>query len=153
MDLLFLGEAIPKYTDNARWEFYGHPGLYRETNYGVEHRSPDNYWCNPARFAQMDLNARKWVQEHVMCFDRAFQNLEEILNFDGHGARVEVDMAAFIKASNIENLMSTLSVYDNPNKARNLIGFSGESEHFTRRWSAERMTLRKNRAAPKGLVE
>lgn len=30
-----------------RYAFYGYPGLYRETSYGVEYRSPDNWWCNP----------------------------------------------------------------------------------------------------------
>jgi len=34
--------------DPLRWEFYGHPGLYRETSYGVEWRSPDNSWASPA---------------------------------------------------------------------------------------------------------
>lgn len=33
--------------DIHRYKFYGHPGLYRETSYGVEWRSPDNHWAFP----------------------------------------------------------------------------------------------------------
>lgn len=40
--------------DGPRWEFYGHHGLYRTTNYGVEWRSPDNTWCS-AKNAMADF--------------------------------------------------------------------------------------------------
>lgn len=33
--------------DGNRYKFYGHPGLYRETSYGIEWRSPDNWWAMP----------------------------------------------------------------------------------------------------------
>lgn len=39
----FAGRGM---VDGYRWQFYGHQGLYRTTNYGVEYRSPDNSWAS-----------------------------------------------------------------------------------------------------------
>lgn len=46
LDLLASYPVIRAYglPNNERAEFYGTPGIYRETKYGVEYRTPCNYW-------------------------------------------------------------------------------------------------------------
>lgn len=145
LDLLFLCPGIPKFADAFRWKFYGHPGLYRETKYGVEHRSPDNYWCNPARLALMTTEPREWLTEHIAQFDRTFENLEYVLNFDGHGARANTEILQYIKASGIGVRMTDMGVYDNPRKLAPYSGYGGESEHWSRRWAQERRKVQETR--------
>src|SRR6185437_6584515 len=48
LDFLVLNPWC-KRMDTTRYPFYGHPGLYRDTDYGVEWRSPDNWWCHHAQ--------------------------------------------------------------------------------------------------------
>lgn len=141
LDLLFLCPGIPKFVDSSRWRFYGHPGLYRETKYGVEHRSPDNYWCNPSRFSVLPGESRDWLKEHISQFDRTFENLSYAMNFDGHGARVNVEMRQYIKAAGIEARMNDMGVYDSPRKLQPFAMYGGESEHWSRRWSQERLKV------------
>jgi hypothetical protein len=40
--------------DYSRFTFYGHPGLYRETPYGIEYRTPDNSWAVPRPMSGTD---------------------------------------------------------------------------------------------------
>ena len=47
LDTIVYAPFIYKMADPQRYAFYGFPGLYREKEYGVEYRSPDNKWCLP----------------------------------------------------------------------------------------------------------
>lgn len=44
LDMFALLPTITEYSDIERFEYYGRPGLYRNTSYGVEWRSPDPMW-------------------------------------------------------------------------------------------------------------
>lgn len=145
VDLLFVFPGCAKYADKHRWPFYGHPGLYRETKYGIECRSPDNYWCNPARESRSGTDSRVWVQGHVEQFDRAFDNIRDILNFDGHGARLNKDIRTYVKATGVQETMGSLEVLEAPERVNNYNGYAGETEHYTRRWETERAHIKANR--------
>jgi len=80
------------FVDVARYPFYGHPGLYRETPYGVEHRSPDNWWCNDAKFNTVKKDYQGYFHDVIEEFDKAIVSMSYILNFDGHGARLNDDL-------------------------------------------------------------
>lgn len=151
VDLLFVLPACHKYADRGRWPFYGHPGLYRETKYGIECRSPDNYWCNPAFYAQTGETNREWVDGHITQFDRVFASLETILNFDEHGARLNHDIRTYVKSTGIQDLMGSLQVLESPTQASNYQGYAGETEHWVRRWSQERDRIHDNRINARGL--
>jgi hypothetical protein len=56
----------PQYGENRRGQWYGLPGLYRPKPYGVEYRTPSNFWLhgNCTRFpAECGLFAKALVQD------------------------------------------------------------------------------------------
>ena len=100
--------------DIQRYPFYGHPGLYRETEYGVEHRSPDNVWCNPEFYSGAGASTRAHIDHIVTNFDRCVELFNECLEHDGHGARVNDEMRDLIKRNGVDGRMSTLSSTESP---------------------------------------
>lgn len=47
LDIALYAPFIGAIGDNNRFPHYGFPGLYREKDYGIEYRSPDNFWAQP----------------------------------------------------------------------------------------------------------
>jgi hypothetical protein len=72
--------------DKHRFPHYGLPGLYRETSYGIEYRTPDNYWCNPAMRDHLGPVYKENLDRRVKVFDEFIDNVRKMLNQDGHGA-------------------------------------------------------------------
>lgn len=145
MDLAFCCPAVGHFHNSYRWPFYGHPGLYRETDYGVEHRSPDNYWCNPEFYAWCTAEHKKCLDQALVGFDETMSNVKKCLDFDEHGARINHEMTGYIRASRIEDIMTNIAVYDSPSRIANLRGYGSESQHFARRWAKERRIIEENR--------
>lgn len=133
MDLAWLA-PLSGYIDQSRWEFYGHPGLYRETEYGVEYRSPDNGWCNSAYVAALDSETRTWLADRVDTMDLTLRCLIEILDKDGHGARVNDEIEGIVYGSGINDVMSMLSFTDGPHRIRAYRVYGTEMYNFLQRW-------------------
>ena len=111
MDICFLGPLLGTLADKSRWEFYGHPGLFRYTSYGVEYRSPDNHWCNPEYYAKLDISKKDYLDAVIIRVDDALAHLMDVLNIDTHGARVEKELKEFIKSLGFHTPMESLSIY------------------------------------------
>lgn len=147
LDLLFVCPVIHRFVDAHRYPFYGHPGLYRETNYGVEHRSPDNWWCNSALFSSVGGDTRDYMEGVISNFDDSIRYLKSCLNFDEHGARVNHDLRKYIKETRIEDKMCVMEGILDSNCLRNYRGYGSETHSFTRReWGAREMIIM-NRAS------
>jgi Phage phiEco32-like COOH.NH2 ligase-type 2 len=73
LDLMWLMPHL-LYADNFRYPFYGYPGLYRETSYGVEYRSPDNFWL---------VGPSHHTIQMIQLFDRHMKNFMGHLNAEG----------------------------------------------------------------------
>lgn len=144
LDLLFSAPFAWKWGDPSRWPFYGHFGLYRETKYGVEYRSPDNFWCNPAWFVENSREREKF-EELMSNFDMSIERLKVVLDFDGHGARLNHDIKNFVKASELEKIMTSVDVFKDPGKVANFRGYGVELFQQTKRWESERLAIMKNR--------
>lgn len=88
MDILYYLPAAKTLVSEGRYPFYGHPGLFRETDYGVEYRTPDNYWCNP-----LYRLSSPYPEQIVKRIDTGLKEFSRIIEKDGHGARLadEVD--------------------------------------------------------------
>jgi hypothetical protein len=64
--------------DPHRYEFYGHPGLYRETSYGIEWRSPDNSWALPRADKDQDASYEMAVQGMEGRIKSIIQDIETV---------------------------------------------------------------------------
>lgn len=136
------------HSDKGRYPFYGHPGLYRETDYGVEHRSPDNIWCNPAFYASTGAATRKFVDDIVYNFDKSIYLLKECLEFDGHGARLNDNIRQSVKAWGVEGRMNTMSAIESSRNLSNYTKTHTEVHGNLINWLNERKRPR-NRPSPK----
>ena len=145
LDLLFVCPSNAQgFCDPERYQFYGHPGLYRETKYGIEHRSPDNYWCNPAITGPRNL---EWITDHIEQMDRAMQSVLQILNFDEHGARLNQEIDSYVKATNLPQVMQAFQTLKSPGYIQAFSSYGSETAHFAGRWVHERQQVQSNRAA------
>lgn len=63
---IFLGlTSFIREKDKRRSGYYGSFGSYRPTSYGVEYRTPSNWWCKSERYMQYVFNAvQRAVNEH-----------------------------------------------------------------------------------------
>lgn len=62
----------------SRRKFYGVPGLYRPKSYGLEYRTPSNFWCvQPQRIETM-LN----IAQAIVNKPGKYQELYQRINFD-----------------------------------------------------------------------
>lgn len=50
MDIIYL-QFLAKDRQQERRQFYGLAGLYRPTSYGIEYRTPSNFWLNPSFYS------------------------------------------------------------------------------------------------------
>lgn len=112
LDFVWMQDESKYLSDPYRWKFYGHPGLYRDTDYGVEYRSPDNWWCNPS--AEWSPKAKEHVAKVETRFSTFCTYLMGILNHDKTGARLEHDIQRSVKESNASFYLtsSTIPVLD-----------------------------------------
>lgn len=73
-----------------RWHFYGRPGLYRPTSYGVEWRSPDNTWVvGDASVAHKVGIATQKLLEATYSFDEVARRFGEYLTAEGLSTYLE----------------------------------------------------------------
>lgn len=79
---MVLYSPFVAYADQARFPFYGHLGLYREKDYGVEYRSPDNFWAMPSKiasaseFPRMKANADNFIRRSDLLLQEFVKALE-----------------------------------------------------------------------------
>lgn len=136
MDLLLVCTVAHRFCNPQRYPFYGHPGLYRETAYGVEHRSPDNWWCNPALEASIAEDTRKFIHDTIDQFDNSITKLHYCLEFDEHGARVNHEMRRLVKECNLDLVMNSFGALEDPGRIRNYRMYGRETYLWTEReWS------------------
>jgi hypothetical protein len=73
--------------DSYRYEFYGHPGLYRVTPYGIEWRSPDNTWALPRE----DKQSNDYYESGVAQMESRIKGIvKDILDMGGEKFNVKV---------------------------------------------------------------
>lgn len=60
-----------------RRQFYGKPGAYRDKPYGLEYRTPSNYWLNNSDFALDISNLAWWIVNN----EAATKNIYDMINF------------------------------------------------------------------------
>lgn len=145
MDLLLVCPVASRFCNQHRYPFYGHPGLYRETAYGVEHRSPDNWWCNPALEASLADDTRKFIHDTIDQFDGAITRLYHCLEFDEHGARVNHELRKVIKDCNLETIMPLIGSTEDPGRLRNYRIYGREAYLWADREWALRRPIYQNR--------
>jgi len=149
IDLLFVLPWSRYYADKSRWKFYGHPGLYRETEYGIEHRSPDNSWCNAARISKLSPDAKEYHKGIISSFDWTMDRLATCFDYDQHGARVNDAIKMFLKTSNIDQVASEITALAGPESFYNYRNHYSVCTDALARWVSERKQLSANRAAIK----
>lgn len=147
MDLLFL-LPMNAYANKNRWEFYGHPGLYRETPYGVEYRSPDNLWCNQASIASFSKDTRDFLAANLKRFDATLAYVHKCLNIDGHGARVNKEILAIVNSTNLAHSLQGLDFLSGPRHVAHYRNAAGDVQWHAEQSFKERALAR---AAPKNL--
>lgn len=137
LDLAWLA-PMHSYCDGYRWQFYGHPGLYRETDYGVEYRSPDNLWCNSAFLSLIGSDGRSWFTDRINTFDSTLDNFIDLLEYDGHGARLNDDLESIINQSGIKDTMGMLSFAEGPHRIKQYRIWGSELFQYTKHWLSGR---------------
>lgn len=149
LDLLLLG-PFSFYSDARRWEFYGHPGLYRETSYGVEYRSPDNTWCNPAFMSRVDVDVRAWWKNQINSFDESLHYFKEIIDHDGHGARINDELENIIEESGVNDAMGTIAFTQGAHKFRGFKHWATDLHHYLQGWHKTRLRAKSLKAEVEG---
>lgn len=115
LDINILAPFSFMYADQARYPHYGYPGLYRETSYGVEWRSPDNSWCNPVFLLQNKSNdIGRYLSAFISRFDQEMPVLLKVLNKCGDGKRVNEVIETFVNAHGYKDILSSASVRRKP---------------------------------------
>ncbi len=83
---LFIGAQLVKYDkDTARRELYGKAGAFREKDYGVEYRTPSNYWITSQDmmrwvYGQCELAEQFVKQGNVLENDEIGQLIQDTIN-------------------------------------------------------------------------
>lgn len=91
-----------RFSDPKRYPFYGYPGLYRETDYGVEWRSPDNTWACPQP-------GNKFRADFINRFDRCMDLLIKGLSkFEPN--LVNTEIKEFLEQDGTESYLTTKPV-------------------------------------------
>lgn len=145
MDILLVLPVAHKWCDESRYPFYGHPGLYRETSYGIEHRSPDNWWCNPALYTSINEEYRNWLKGHIEKFDKCIQIVKQILEFDGHGAWLNDQLRKLIKTTRLEDAMGGMNGVTKSIFLREFRGWASSLHNELDSWWSERTYIQSNR--------
>lgn len=108
LDIQCLIPFMHHFHDVNRYQHYGFPGLYRETSYGIEWRSPDNTWCNPRFFERpASRDARSHMNAFMERFDSITELMMRVLNKDGDGVRFNETIESFVKAHNLADHLSS----------------------------------------------
>jgi hypothetical protein len=101
-------------TDNYRWEFYGHPGLFRETSYGVEWRSPDNTWALPKEIPDLVISS---LQQKILGV------VSDVSAMGGEKFNVKLD--EWLRQSGIENFLKNKTFAKIPSARARLTDYKG----------------------------
>lgn len=126
LDIVCLVPIQPWLYDTHRYAHYGYPGLYRETSYGIEWRSPDNLWCNPhylERVASGD--SKKSAGIFIDRFDQVTKKLIKLVTEDQHGTRADAILTSFFRDYKVNSFLSHANVRRSPaggSATRNLYG-------------------------------
>lgn len=72
----------------GRRKMYGLPGLFRPKPYGVEYRTPSNFWLNQTAYAEYVINAARSVLERPKSFRRFYDrvnwvDVQELITTEG----------------------------------------------------------------------
>lgn len=138
LDLLWI-PIMYEGVAEKRWAHYGFPGLYRETSYGVEYRSPDNFWCNSSYLPKCSSDTRKSFDITLGAIQQTLEALITTLNVDHHGARVNRELKTFFAHQEFGSVMGNLSILDDPAEVWGYRWAGREIRDTVLRWPKERV--------------
>lgn len=87
-----------------RRKYYGLPGLYRSKEYGVEYRTPSNYWLNQATFVTWITS----VAEQIINKPAAFQDIYQRIDWDAVQKAISSEYVPDTLAAEVLNFTDTL---------------------------------------------
>lgn len=132
LDLLLGAPMAARFGDPWRYQFYGHPGLYRETSYGIEYRSPDNRWGNIVE------KTSSFVSLVIEYFDTAMRHLTYLCSSDGHGGRVNDEIRKYVDSVGLKQSMNSFSILSNPSKMQGWSDSYRDVQYAMKRWITNR---------------